>query len=114
MPIAAFAGRQVVDRGGANRSELFVDQILNGRPITITDPAMTRFMMTLEDAVELVMFAFKNATGGDIFVQKAPAVTIGILAKSICDLMGKPNHEIRRDKIQAAIRRRRRSRSGRG
>jgi UDP-N-acetylglucosamine 4,6-dehydratase len=57
---------------------LFVDQIrLLGRPITITDPAMTRFMMTLDDAVDLVLYAFEHGNPGDIFVQKAPAATIG-------------------------------------
>jgi UDP-N-acetylglucosamine 4,6-dehydratase len=73
---------------------LFVDQILAGKPLSITDPNMTRFMMTLEDAVELVLYAFENGTNGDIFVQKAPAATIEILAKSILDLLGKKNHSI--------------------
>ncbi len=59
---------------------LFISQIKQGRDLTITDPAMTRFMMTLEDAVELVLFAFEHGTAGDIFVQKAPAATIGQLA----------------------------------
>lgn len=62
---------------------LFIDQIKAGNPITITDPDMTRFMMSLEDAVELVIFAFNNAKPGDIFVQKAPAATIGDLAKAL-------------------------------
>ena len=60
---------------------LFYDQIINNKPITITDPNMTRFMMTLDHAVELVLFAFKNGKTGDIFVQKAPSTTIGELAK---------------------------------
>jgi len=60
---------------------LFVGQIKSRKPITITDPDMTRFMMSLEDAVNLVLFAFKRGTGGDIFVQKAPAATIGQLAR---------------------------------
>lgn len=60
---------------------LFVGQIKGGKPITITDPEMTRFMMTLDDAVELVLFAFKKGRGGDTFVQKAPAATIGQLAR---------------------------------
>ncbi|WP_153060666.1 polysaccharide biosynthesis protein, partial [Escherichia coli] len=55
---------------------LFINQILEGRPITITDPCMTRFMMTLDDAVDLVLHAFEHGTNGDIFVQKAPAATI--------------------------------------
>ena len=62
---------------------LFYDQITNGKPITITDPHMTRFMMTLEDAVELVLYAFENGNSGDIFVQKAPASTIGELADAL-------------------------------
>lgn len=65
---------------------LFVNQIKNGLPLTITDPQMTRFMMTLEDAVDLVLFAFKNAKPGDIFVQKAPAATIGTLAEALKSL----------------------------
>ena len=62
---------------------LFYDQIKNKKPITITDPNMTRFMMTLENAVELVLFAFKNGNTGDIFVQKAPSTTIGLLAETM-------------------------------
>ena len=65
---------------------LFVDQIKNGKPITITEPKMTRYMMTLEDAVDLVLFAYKNANPGDIFVQKSPAATIEILAQALLDL----------------------------
>ncbi len=65
---------------------LFVEQIANGKDITITDPSMTRFMMTLEDAVDLVLFAFKNAKQGDMFIQKAPAATIETLAKAITQL----------------------------
>ncbi len=74
---------------------LFVEQVLAGRPITITDPAMTRFMMTLEDAVELVLYAFRNAMNGDIFIQKAPAATIETLTTSILELMGRPEHKVR-------------------
>lgn len=74
---------------------LFVDQVLAGKPITITDPNMTRFMMTLNDAVDLVLYAFKNGQNGDIFVQKAPAATIEILAQSLLQIMGKESHEIR-------------------
>lgn len=73
---------------------LFVDQILTGRPITITDPNMTRFMMTLDDAVDLVIYAFMHAKNGDIFVQKAPAATIKILAQAIVELINKPNYKI--------------------
>ena len=65
---------------------LFIDQIKSGNPITITDPDMTRFMMTLEDAVELVLYAFENGRNGDIFIQKAPACTIETLAKALIDL----------------------------
>lgn len=62
---------------------LFVDQIKSGRPLTITDPEMTRFMMTIDDAVELVLYAYAHARPGDIFVQKAPAATIGVLAEAL-------------------------------
>lgn len=65
---------------------LFIQQIKNGEPITITDPLMTRFMMTLEDAVDLVLYAFENGRQGDIFVQKSPACTIEVLAKSLIEL----------------------------
>jgi UDP-glucose 4-epimerase len=65
---------------------LFVNQIKHNQPITITDPGMTRFMMTLEDAVELVLFAFKNSSNGDIFVQKSPASTIGDLAQALKEM----------------------------
>ncbi len=73
---------------------LFVDQIREGKAITITDPNMTRFMMTLDDAVDLVLYAFENATPGDIFVQKAPAATVEILAKALVQMMNVPDHEI--------------------
>lgn len=74
---------------------LFIEQIRTGNPITITDPNMTRFMMTLDDAVDLVLYAFSNGKSGDIFVQKAPAATIETLAKALTGLMGVPNYEIR-------------------
>jgi len=67
---------------------LFIDQIKNQQDITLTDPAMTRFMMTLDQAVELVLFAFEHGNRGDIFVQKAPAATIGLLAKALTHLFG--------------------------
>ena len=70
---------------------LFIEQIKAGKPITITDPNMTRFMMTLEDAVELVMFAFHNAKQGDIFVQKAPAATIETLAIALKEIYNAGN-----------------------
>ena len=65
---------------------LFVDLIKAGKPITITDPEMTRFMMTLEDAVNLVLYAFKNGNPGDIFVQKSPASSIGLLANTMKEI----------------------------
>jgi len=74
---------------------LFVEQVLSGQPITVTDPAMTRFMMTLDDAVDLVLYAFERGSNGDIFVQRAPAVTIEVLAKAICELAGRTAHEIK-------------------
>jgi len=74
---------------------LFIEQIRAGKPITITDPSMTRFMMTLDDAVDLVLYAFVYGNPGDIFVQKAPAATIETLTQAIACLMGKPAHEIR-------------------
>lgn len=74
---------------------LFTQQIRTGQPITITDPAMTRFMMTLDDAVDLVMYAFRYGRSGEIFVQKAPAATIETLALALRDLLGKPKHEVR-------------------
>ncbi len=73
---------------------LFIDQIRKGKEITITDPAMTRFMMSLDQAVELVLFAFENGHNGDIFVQKAPAATIDLLARTLTNLLGKPEHKI--------------------
>jgi UDP-N-acetylglucosamine 4,6-dehydratase/5-epimerase len=74
---------------------LFIDQIRAGKPITITDPSMTRFMMTLDDAVDLVLYAFEHGQPGEVFVQKAPAATIEVLAKALIALMGKPEHEVR-------------------
>ena len=74
---------------------LFVEQILASAPLTITDPAMTRFMMTLDDAVELVLYAFRHGANGDIFVQKAPAATVEVLARALLDVLGRPNHPIR-------------------
>lgn len=74
---------------------LFVEQMTSGRPITITDPEMTRFMMTLDDAVELVLYAFENGRNGDIFVQKAPAATVGVLTEALKSLLEKPDHPVR-------------------
>lgn len=73
---------------------LFIKQIQDNKPITITDPNMTRFMMTLEDAVDLVLYAFENGSNGDIFVQKAPAATIETLVHSILSIANKPDYPI--------------------
>ena len=73
---------------------LFIDQIRSNSPLTLTDPNMTRFMMTLSDAVDLVMYAFEHGNNGDLFVQKAPAATVEILAKALTVLMEKPDHPI--------------------
>ena len=74
---------------------LFIKQIREGKEITITDPNMTRFMMSLDDAVDLVMFAFEHGKNGDIFVQKAPAATIELLANSLKNLLGCSEHTVR-------------------
>ena len=74
---------------------LFIEQIREGKTITITDPAMTRFMMSLDQAVDLVMFAFNNGQNGDIFVQKAPAATVELLANTLKNMLGKPEHEVK-------------------
>lgn len=73
---------------------LFANQIRAGHAISITDPYMTRFMMTLDDAVDLVLYAFEHGKPGDIFIQKAPAATIETLAKALSGLMGFPEHPI--------------------
>ena len=73
---------------------LFIEQIRAEKPLTITDPNMTRFMMTLADAVDLVLYAFEHGNNGDIFVQKAPAATVEVLAKALTGLMGKPEFSI--------------------
>ena len=73
---------------------LWIDQIREGNPITITEPKMTRFIMSLEEAVDLVLFAFENGASGDILVQKAPACTIEVLARAVTELFH-PGHEIR-------------------
>ena len=74
---------------------LFVDQVRAGKDITITDRSMTRFMMTLDDAVDLVLYAFEYGKNGDIFVQKAPAATVQVLAQAILELMGRPDHPVK-------------------
>jgi len=73
---------------------LFCRQIIEGSALTVTDPSMTRFMMTLDDAVNLVLHAFKKGINGDIFVQKAPGATIDVLTKAIFSLMKKPDHKV--------------------
>ncbi len=73
---------------------LFIEQIRAGKPLSITDPNMTRFMMTLADAVDLVLYAFEHGNNGDLFVQKAPAATVETLALALTDLVGKPDHPI--------------------
>ena len=73
---------------------LFADLIKAGKPMTITDPNMTRFMMTLEDAVDLVLYAFEHGKNGDVFVQKAPAATIQTLAAAMKELLGLPEHPV--------------------
>ena len=74
---------------------LFMNQIKEGKEITITDPDMTRFMMSLDEAVDLVLFAFKNGVSGDIFVQKAPAATIELLTTTLKNMLDRPNHEVK-------------------
>ena len=74
---------------------LFINQIRNNKEITITDPNMTRFMMSLDDAVDLVMFAFEHGNNGDIFVQKAPAATIELLANALKKLLNCPEHIVK-------------------
>jgi UDP-N-acetylglucosamine 4,6-dehydratase len=73
---------------------LFVEQIHSGIPLTITDPSMTRFMMTLDDAVDLVLFAYEHGQSGEIFVQKSPAASIKTLAYALVDLLGVPQHQV--------------------
>lgn len=73
---------------------LFVRQIQDGQPLTLTDPRMTRFMMTLDEAVDLVLHAFNHGQPGEVFVQKAPAVSIGTLAEAIKAELGVPNHRV--------------------
>ncbi|RVC95867.1 MAG: NAD-dependent epimerase/dehydratase family protein [Mesorhizobium sp.] len=70
---------------------LFLDQLMRGEPLTVTDPNMTRFLMSLSESVDLVLYAFEHARSGDIFVQKAPASTVGILANAMRELLGRDN-----------------------
>ena len=73
---------------------LFIDQIRAGRPVTVTDPAMTRFLMNLDEAVDLVLFAFGHAEPGDLFIQKAPAATVGDLAEAVQELFGRTGTKV--------------------
>ncbi|CAI8980103.1 UDP-glucose 4-epimerase [Pseudomonas serbica] len=73
---------------------LFIQQIRDGKPLTLTDPNMTRFMMTLADAVDLVLYAFEHGNNGDLFVQKAPAATVEVLAKALTEMLNLPEHPI--------------------
>lgn len=73
---------------------LFIQQIRAGKPLTLTDPNMTRFMMTLADAVDLVLYAFEHGNNGDLFVQKAPAATVEVLAKALTQMLDLPEHPI--------------------
>ncbi len=73
---------------------LFIDQIRAGRPVTVTDPAMTRFLIKLDEAVGLVLFAFGHAEPGDLFIQKAPAATIGDLAEAVQELFGRTGAKV--------------------
>lgn len=73
---------------------LFIEQIRTGKPLTLTDPNMTRFMMTLADAVDLVLYAFEHGSNGDLFVQKAPAATVETLARALTHMLDKPEHPI--------------------
>ena len=82
---------------------LWIDQIRKGNPITLTEPKMTRFIMSLEEAVDLVLFAFENGDNGDILVQKAPACTIGTQAEAVCELFG--GKKISRSSASATARR---------
>ena len=74
---------------------LWIDQIRNGQPITVTEPTMTRFIMSLEEAVDLVLFAFEHGQNGDLFIQKAPACTIQTQAEAVCELFGGKKEDIR-------------------
>jgi UDP-N-acetylglucosamine 4,6-dehydratase len=77
-------GNVIASRGSV--IPLWIDQIRNNQPITLTESSMTRFIMSLDEAIDLVLFAFENGTTGDVFVQKAPACTIGVLAEAVCEL----------------------------
>ena len=86
-------GNVLASRGSV--APLFMNQVRRGQPITITDPEMTRFVMTLDEAVQLCLYAFEHGSNGDLFVQKAPAVTIERLARAVLLVLGRPDHPIR-------------------
>lgn len=92
MLCATRYGNVMASRGSV--IPLFVKQLMSGDPITLTDPEMTRFMMSLDHAVDLVLFGFDNGRNGDIFVQKAPAATIMTLAKALLELFDRPDHPV--------------------
>ena len=92
--VPSLAGAQSANPSNSQYNDTLT-QINAGNPITITDPDMTRFMMTLDDAVDLVLYAFEHGNSGDIFVQKAPAATLETLARALVELLGKPDHPIR-------------------
>jgi UDP-glucose 4-epimerase len=73
---------------------LFVRQLVTGQPMTVTDPSMTRFMMSIEDAVDLVLYAFEHARPGDLFVRKAPAASLAVLTEALKQVFNRPNHPI--------------------
>lgn len=74
---------------------LFVQQVMSDKPLTVTEPSMTRFLMSLEESVDLVRYAFEHAEPGDLFVRKAPASTVAVLARAVRELLGRPEHPIR-------------------
>jgi UDP-glucose 4-epimerase len=74
---------------------LFINQIKTGKPITVTNPNMTRFLMSLEESVELVKYAFDNATSGDLFVKKAPAATVSVIVEALKEIFEVPKHEVK-------------------
>ena len=86
-------GNVMCSRGSV--TPLWIDQIRNGNPITLTEPSMTRFIMSLDEAVDLVLFAFEHGENGDILVQKAPACTIGTQAEAVCELFGGKKEDIK-------------------
>lgn len=86
-------GNVIASRGSV--IPLFLNQIKQGLPITITVPEMTRFLMTLEDAVDLVMYAFNNGKNGDLFIRKAPSARVDVIANAVCEMSGKSDHPIK-------------------